>query len=191
MTDERKFQTRGINHLALVCRDMAVTTEFYTKVLGFPLVKTIELAFDGGQHFFFDIGNGDSLAFFWFPNNPESVPGVTTPVEAPGVGEWHTAVGTMNHVAFDVAPEKFDEYYDALRAEGISIGPVLNHDNSTMGVSKSVTDDVFVRSFYFQDPDGNLLEFAAWTKKPVGEAKDIAIAPRTAADRLERIPSNA
>ena len=25
-------------------------------------------------------------------------------------------------------------------------------------------DDVFVRSVYFQDPDGILLEFAAWTR---------------------------
>ena len=27
-----------------------------------------------------------------------------------------------------------------------------------------MTDDVYVRSFYFFDPDGILLEFAAWTR---------------------------
>ena len=65
----------GINHLALVCRDMEVTVDFYTRVLGMPLVKTIELPADMGQHFFFDCGGGDCLAFFWFPNAPDGVPG--------------------------------------------------------------------------------------------------------------------
>jgi catechol 2,3-dioxygenase-like lactoylglutathione lyase family enzyme len=37
------FDYRGINHLALVCRDMERTVHFYTTVLGMPLVKTIEL----------------------------------------------------------------------------------------------------------------------------------------------------
>ena len=37
------FELRGINHLALVCRDMERTVDFYTNVLGMPLVKTIEL----------------------------------------------------------------------------------------------------------------------------------------------------
>ena len=32
-------------------------------------------------------------------------------------------------------------------------------------VSRTVTDDVFVRSMYFFDPDGVLLEFAAWTRE--------------------------
>ena len=64
------FDIRGINHLALVCKDMARTVDFYTNVLGMPLIKTIDLPFGMGQHFFFDIGNGDSLAFFWFPDAP-------------------------------------------------------------------------------------------------------------------------
>ena len=37
------FKVSGINHLALVCRDMQQTVDFYEGVLGFPLVKTIEL----------------------------------------------------------------------------------------------------------------------------------------------------
>ena len=35
-----EFALRGINHLALVCRDMQETVEFYTGVLGMKLVKT-------------------------------------------------------------------------------------------------------------------------------------------------------
>ena len=65
-----RFEFRGINHLALVCRDMARTVDFYTNVLGMPLVKTIELPAGMGQHFFFDCGGGDALAFFWFPDAP-------------------------------------------------------------------------------------------------------------------------
>ena len=35
------FEIRGINHLALVCKDMARTVDFYTNILGFPLIKTV------------------------------------------------------------------------------------------------------------------------------------------------------
>ena len=77
MSKNEKFDIRGINHLALVCKDMEKTVEFYTEILGMPLIKTIELPNNMGQHFFFDIGKGDSLAFFGFQThrtvNRESV----------------------------------------------------------------------------------------------------------------------
>ena len=155
---------RGINHLALVCRDMAKTVDFYTKVLGMPLVKSIELPMGMGKHFFFGLGNGDCLAFFWFPNAPERAPGIASAADLPGVGDLATAHGSMNHVAFDVPAEKFDEYVAKLRDKGVQVSGVMNHDNSEWGVSKDVTDDVFIRSVYFFDPDGVLLEFACWTK---------------------------
>ena len=81
-----QFELGGINHLALVCSDMERTVDFYTNVLGMPLIKTIELPMGMGQHFFFDIGNGDCLAFFWFPNAPAAVPGVASPPALPGGG---------------------------------------------------------------------------------------------------------
>ena len=70
-----QFELGGLNHLALVCSDMERTVDFYTNVLGMPLIKTIELPTGMGQHFFFDIGNGDCIAFFWFPNAPAAAPG--------------------------------------------------------------------------------------------------------------------
>ena len=158
------FELRGINHLALVSSDMARTVDFYTNVLGMPLIKTIALPEGMGQHFFFDMGNGDALAFFWFPNAPEAAPGVASASGLPGVGDLTTAVASMNHVAFDVPPERFDEYCERLRAKGIECSPVLNHDDSEYGVAKEVDEGVFVRSVYFFDPDGILLEFAAWTR---------------------------
>ncbi|MFL5294872.1 MAG: VOC family protein [Phenylobacterium sp.] len=169
----REFEIRGVNHLALVCKDMARTVEFYRDVLGMPLIKTIDLPGGMGQHFFFDIGNGDSLAFFWFPGAPDAAPGIAAPAQLPGGGDIRSAHGSMNHIAFNVAPEKFDEYVDKLKAKGIRTGPVLNHDNSPRQVSDTVTDDVFVRSVYFWDPDGVMLEFAAWTHGGFTE-KDVA-----------------
>jgi len=160
-----EFELRGINHLALVCKDMARTVEFYTNVLGMPLIKTIELPGGMGQHFFFDIGNGDSLAFFWFPESPERAPGVASPAKMVGKGSIATAHGSMNHVAFDVAPEKMEEYRERLEAKGIEVTAIVNHDNSPFQASLEITDDVFVRSMYFFDPDGILLEFAAWTRE--------------------------
>jgi catechol 2,3-dioxygenase-like lactoylglutathione lyase family enzyme len=166
----REFDIRGVNHLALVCKDMAKTVEFYRDVLGMPLIKTLDLPGGRGQHFFFDIGNGDSLAFFWFPNAPEAVPGVSAPADLPGGGDIRSAHGSMNHI---VPAEKFDEYVEKLKAKGVKLGTVLNHDNSETQVASELNDDVFVRSVYFWDPDGVMLEFASWTHNGFTE-KDVA-----------------
>jgi catechol 2,3-dioxygenase-like lactoylglutathione lyase family enzyme len=163
-TSNREFDIRGVNHLALVCKDMARTVEFYRDVLGMPLVKTIDLPGGRGQHFFFDIGNGDSLAFFWFPQAHEAVPGVSAPQALPTMGDFTSAHGSMNHIAFNVPAEKFDEYYDSLKAKGVEVTQILNHDDSPMQASAEMHDGVFVRSVYFFDPDGVCLEFASWTK---------------------------
>ncbi len=175
----REFDIRGVNHIALVCKDMARTVAFYRDVLGMPLVKTIDLPGGMGQHFFFDIGNGDCLAFFWFPDAPEARPGIGNPAALPTQGSMVSAHGSMNHLAFNVAPERFDAYCARLRAKGVALSPVLNHDESERQVSAEVHDGVFVRSVYFFDPDGVCLEFAAWTR-PFTEA-DVAHDPMTAA----------
>jgi catechol 2,3-dioxygenase-like lactoylglutathione lyase family enzyme len=173
-----EFDIRGVNHLALVCKDMAKTVEFYRDVLGMPLIKTLDLPHGMGQHFFFDIGNGDSLAFFWFPGAPEAQPGISSPQGLPGLGSLMTAHGSMNHIAFNVPAEKFDIYVDRLKAKGVSLSPVLNHDNSPAQVSATMTEGVFVRSVYFFDPDGVCLEFACWTKE--FDDSDVAHDPMTA-----------
>jgi len=173
-----EFRIIGVNHLALVCRDMAATVRFYRDVLGMPLTKTINLPGGHGQHFFFDIGNGDSLAFFWFPGAPPRAPGIASPAALPTRGSMLTAHGSMNHIAFNVPAEKFDEYCQRLIDKGIDVSPVFNHDDSEMQMSAEVTDAVFVRSVYFFDPDGICLEFAAWTRGM--DADDVAHDPMTA-----------
>src|SRR6266513_1649721 len=147
-----EFDLGGVNHLALVCSDMKRTVEFYTQVLGMRLIKTLDLPNGQGQHFFFDMGGGNALAFFWFPDAPDAVPGVSAPVTVPGIGEWTSAVGSMDH------------------------------DDSEFGVARELHPGVFVRSYYFQDPDGILLEFACW-RRVMGQPGDVRHEPKTAADR--------
>jgi catechol 2,3-dioxygenase-like lactoylglutathione lyase family enzyme len=180
-TNRQGFELRGINHLALVCSDMERTVDFYTNVLGMPLVKTIELPRGMGQHFFFDVGNGDSLAFFWFPEAPPAAPGVASAAVLPGAGDLATAVGSMNHVAFDVPPERIEEYRQRLVDRGVECSVVTNHDDSPGQVAKEMHDGVYIRSVYFFDPDGILLEFAAWTR--VLTEDDVRHEPARAVER--------
>ncbi|MCP5024650.1 MAG: VOC family protein [Actinomycetia bacterium] len=177
MGTNSEFQFNGFNHLALVSSDMERTVDFYTNVLGMPLVKTLEIP-GGAQHFFFDAGNNNSLAFFWFPDAPAAAPGIASAGEMPGVGDIVSAHGSMNHVAFDVPADKFDEYVEKLEEKGLEPSRVLNHDNSETTVSEEMHPGVFVRSVYFRDPDGVVLEFACWTAEFGPE--DVAHAPANA-----------
>jgi catechol 2,3-dioxygenase-like lactoylglutathione lyase family enzyme len=172
------MQTKGINHLALVCRDMAETQDFYTGVLGMPLVKTITLP-DGGQHFFFDCGGGALLAFFWWENAPAAAPGIAAVEDFPK--KPMSAIGSMNHVAFEMDEDQLEASITALQAAGVhvSVPVVVNHDDSPAGVSRDLHPGVFVRSVYFRDPNGIMLEFACLTRE-LGRPEDIAIAPARA-----------
>lgn len=161
------FGFAGINHLALVCRDMARTVEFYEGLLGMPLVKTIELPDDMGQHFFFDCGGGNLLAFFWFPGAPPAAPGVAAPAARPDTGDITSAVASMNHVALSVPADRLEACRRRLLDAGVPCSVVVNHDDSEYGVAEDMHPGVFVRSVYFTDPDGILLELAA-TVRPFG-----------------------
>ncbi len=170
------MRTNGINHLALVCRDMAETVRFYTEVLGMPLVKTVALP-DGGQHFFFDCGGGSLLAFFWWENGPAAAPGVASVAHFPT--KPMTAVGSMNHVAFSVDEAVLETYLARLQAAGVpALSQVVNHDDSPQGVSRERHPGVFVRSVYFTDPNGIMLEFAAFTRE--FNSEDVRHAPARA-----------
>jgi catechol 2,3-dioxygenase-like lactoylglutathione lyase family enzyme len=172
------MKTKGINHLALVCRDMAETVDFYTRVLNMPLVKAIQLP-DGGQHFFFDCGGGNLLAFFWWDNAPDAAPGIASVADFPS--RPMSAVGSMNHVAFEMDEADLEKSVDALKAAGVhvSVPVVVNHDDSPAGVARENGPGVFVRSVYFRDPNGIMLEFACLTRK-LGKPEDIALAPARA-----------
>src|SRR4051812_14361139 len=177
MTEQPKVAVKGVSHLALVCSDMARTVDFYEGVLGFPLIKTMELPrirggplADGGQHFFFDIGNGDALAFFWWQNSPPAAPGVAFPTSVAG----QSAIGSMHHIAFKIEPEEIERTAKLLDDNGIewyggahplmtaewtaameSIRPeqmAQKHLPGGMHYEEGqVTDETFAYSMYFTD----------------------------------------
>lgn len=182
-TKDEPFEYRGVNHVALVCKDMAETVDFYTRVLEMKLVKTLDLPNGRGQHFFFDCGNGDTIAFFWFPNAPKAAPGVASMhPDYVKVGS-QTAHASMNHLAISIPLEKFDKYVERLKSKGVAV-KVLNHEDSERHGSEEVTDKTWIRSVYFRDPNGIHLEFAALTR-PFNE-RDVRHDPVN--EKGERVP---
>src|SRR5919206_539070 len=97
----------------------------------------------------------------WCPNERRRRPAVRRHRGGlPGRGDLATAHASMNHVAFDVPPERFEEYVAKLKAAGIETSEISNHDDSEWTVSPTMHEGVYIRSVYFFDPDGVLLEFA-------------------------------
>lgn len=127
--ERRGTSARGMHHLALICSDIERTIEFYTQVLGFPLVELFQNRdLPSSTHFFFDIGHGNLLAFFDFPEHP--------------MPPTREAIGGMHHVAISASPEQFDAITRRLQARGLAnLGP------------SHVTDSLYIR-----DPDGALIE---------------------------------
>ena len=176
-----EFEILGLNHVALVCKDMQRTVDFYTNVLGMKLVKAFDLPGGVGQHFFFSMGGRECLAFFWFTEAAERQPGVSNPrsnIDPRIVFEDPAALtsshGSMNHFAFNVPAEKIDEYRQKLIDKGVQVSPIMHHDNSEMQAADDVHEGTWVSSIYFQDPDGILLEFAAWQREFGPEYGDTA-----------------
>ena len=164
---QEKMQYCGINHVALVARDMAETVDFYQNVLEMPLVKTVDYPNNHGQHFFFDCGGGRTIAFFWWPGHTQYAPGVASMHMDHRKDGAVTAHGSMNHLAITVPLEKFDRYVERMKEKGIPCY-VINH--GTKVPAAAVPDeDTFVRSLYFKDPNGVHMEFAAYTREFTAE----------------------
>ena len=197
MADTRstKFQVRGVNHLALVVKDMAETMRFYTGVLGLPLVRAAELA-GGGQQAFFAISDATIISAVWYPDAPDGEDGtvgrffagvdpVTGNHRPPPPGAKQSAAGSLHHLAFDIPLEKQEEYKERLRAAGIPVTEVNHHilygkdgkqaSRADLIPTDAESIDEFVNSIYFPDPDGRTFEFAAWTRTLVPD--DIKHAP--------------
>lgn len=162
-----QLEYNGIHHLALVSRDMEKTVDFYTNILGMKLIKGFDLEGGYGQHFFFDMGAGNLLAFFWFKDAPEAAPGVASArglaTQGAGITSAH---GSMNHVAMHCAADKIEAYRELLISKGVDCTEVVNHADveTKPGVdrhTKEMDEKTWVRSFYFFDPDGAMLEFCA------------------------------
>ena len=104
---EDRLELDGINHIAWVCSDMARTVHFWNECLGLRLTKTLQLP-GNGQHFFLEGGRGAAIAYFYFPNAAKQAPGLGT-VDMQRLyetGQFDTAHGSVNHVAFNVPLDK-------------------------------------------------------------------------------------
>ena len=97
---------RGLHHCALLCSDVERTVRFYQEVLGFPLTEIFENRdYPGSNHFFFDIGNGNLLAFF-------DLPGVA-------LGPYAEVLGGLHHLAISVDPGRWEQLRGNLDRAGV------------------------------------------------------------------------
>src|SRR5271165_4685830 len=97
---------RGIHHTALLSSDVERTIRFYQEVLEFPLTEIFENRdYKGSSHFFFDLGNGNLLAFFDFPGLD--------------LGPYAEVLGGLHHMAISVTPESWRHLRSKLDAAGV------------------------------------------------------------------------
>jgi catechol 2,3-dioxygenase-like lactoylglutathione lyase family enzyme len=97
---------RGLHHFALVSGDVERTVRFYQDLLEFPLTEMFENRdYQGSTHFFFDIGNGNLLAFFDFPGLD--------------VGPYAEVLGGLHHIAISVEPERWKHLQHKLDEAGV------------------------------------------------------------------------
>jgi catechol 2,3-dioxygenase-like lactoylglutathione lyase family enzyme len=97
---------RGLHHFAVVARDVEETIRFYQELLEFPLTEIFENRdHKGSNHFFFDIGHDNLLAFFDFPGLD--------------LGPYAEVLGGLHHIAISVEPEKWEHLKRKLDEAGV------------------------------------------------------------------------
>jgi catechol 2,3-dioxygenase-like lactoylglutathione lyase family enzyme len=97
---------RGLHHMALLSSDVERTVHFYQELLEFPLTEIFENRdYKGSNHFFFDIGNGNLLAFFDFPGLD--------------LGPYAEVLGGLHHIAISVSPQKWERLKQKLDDAGV------------------------------------------------------------------------
>ncbi|WP_410051046.1 VOC family protein [Acidiferrimicrobium sp. IK] len=106
---------RGVHHVALLSSDVERTVRFYQDVLEFPLTEMFENRdYGGSTHFFFDIGNGNALAFF-------DMPGLD-------LGPYREVLGGLHHIAISVRRDRWEELRASL--DRAAVGYLEMNDTS-------------------------------------------------------------
>ena len=106
---------RGVHHFALISSDVEATIRFYQDILGFPLTELFENRdYPGSTHFFFDVGNGNLLAFFDFPGLD--------------LGDYAEVMGGFHHIAISVSAEAQANARESLAEAGIELD--FEHETS-------------------------------------------------------------
>jgi catechol 2,3-dioxygenase-like lactoylglutathione lyase family enzyme len=105
--DRPASSARGLHHMALLSSDVERTIRFYQDLLEFPLTEIFENRdYQGSNHFFFDIGNGNLLAFFDFPGLD--------------LGPYAEVLGGLHHVAISVDRPTWERLRGKLDAAGVA-----------------------------------------------------------------------
>jgi glyoxylase I family protein len=143
------------HHIAYMCYDTEKTIDFYCNFLNMKLVAHFEadsVPSTGDPypyfHLFFEMENGDIIAFFEVPDIKKPAP--------------RGAIDTVfQHLAMALdSEEELLAWKEKIEARGISVvGP---------------TDHHFFKSIYFFDPNGLRLEFAVQVKAYSQEDSDKA-----------------
>lgn len=142
-----KTALMGFHHVAIAIRDTAANYDFYTRVMGFELVKTVTAPTpEGGwsKHFFYSTGTSPSgeqgmIAFWEIHDESIGTEFGTNLNKSAGLPWW------ANHLAFD-APTRddLDRHRERWRECGFTVLEV---------------DHEFCHSIYIRDPEGNTVEF--------------------------------
>src|SRR6187455_1525461 len=134
--DRPASSARGLHHVALLSSDVERTVRFYQDVLEFPLTDMFENRdYQGSTHFFFDIGNGNALAFF-------DMPGLD-------LGPYREVLGGLHHLAISVEPSRWQTIVDRFVEAGVE------HAIHS-GVSVYFTDPDGARIELIADPLGEM-----------------------------------
>jgi catechol 2,3-dioxygenase-like lactoylglutathione lyase family enzyme len=97
---------RGVHHTALLSSDVERTIRFCTELLGFPLTELFENRdYPGSTHFFFDLGNGNALAYF-------DLPGLD-------LGPYREVLGGLHHLAISMEPAEWQAAKERLESAGV------------------------------------------------------------------------
>jgi catechol 2,3-dioxygenase-like lactoylglutathione lyase family enzyme len=126
---------KGLHHNAYRCRDSEETRRFYEEFLGLPLSHTLEIkeTLSGRKtatlHTFYRLGDGSNLAFF----------------EAPDMAfDFKQQHDYDLHIALEVDQATLERKFAEGKARGIE--------------TRGVSDHGFIRSIYFRDPNGYVIE---------------------------------
>lgn len=138
---------QSVHHVAYRCKDAQETVDFYQNVVGLPY--TLAVAEDRQpttgedtpyMHIFFQLGDGNFLAFFELP-------------ESPAMGKDPNTPAWVQHLAFNVA-----DMDTLLRCKE----KIESHDLEVLGP----IDHTICQSIYFFDPNGHRLELTVDTTTP-------------------------
>jgi len=159
---------KGLHHNAYRCRDSEETRIFYEEFLELPLADAfiIEETKTGRKtsalHSFFKLGDGSFLAFFEVPDMPF---------------EFKHQHDYDLHIALEVDTTTLKRMYDKGHAAGID--------------TRGVADHGFIRSIYFRDPNGYVIELTSPTERATGYLADAATRARTTLDDWQATKSGA